>query len=303
MDLALTSRWNAGRHSDGEAMIAEIRELGFERVELGYDLRRDLIEGVKRAIDSGVIRVDSVHNFCPIPTAAPAGHPELFTLASRDPRVREQALRHTGETIRFAAGIGAKVVVLHAGNVKMRRMTPKLLALAEAGRQDTEQYRKLMMKLLDRREKKVGRHIDHLYRGLEELVPLLEESGVGLGIENLPTWEAIPTEVETERLLAHFASPNIGCWHDMGHARIRENLGLSNQLRWLERLEDKLFGMHVHDVIAPGADHAMPPEGEIDFTPFRDYARKEIPVVIEPTPRTPAAAIARAREHLNEVWR
>jgi len=159
------------------------------------------------------------------------------------------------------------------------------------------------MKLLARREKKVGKHIEHLYRGLEDLLPLLEECKVKLGIENLPTWEAIPTELEAERLVEHFASPHLGCWHDMGHARIRENLGLSSHLRWLERLKPALFGIHIHDVVAPGADHVMPPEGEIEFEDFRPYARMEMPLVIEPTPRTPAEAIARAREYLLEVWR
>jgi sugar phosphate isomerase/epimerase len=302
MELALSTRWNAGRHSDGEAMISEIRELGFQRVELGYDLRRDLVEGVQRAVAGGLATVGSVHNYCPVPTAAPKGHPELFTLASRDRRMRELAVRHTSETIRFAAEMGAKVVVMHAGNVSMPRISPKLYALAEAGQSDGEQYRALMMKLLEKREKKASRHLVHLREGIARLLPVLEETGVRIGIENLPSWEALPTEAELERLLNEFDSPLLGFWNDMGHGQIRENVGLSNHLRWLERLRPFLLGMHVHDVIAPVADHVMPPQGCIDFERFREFAQMDICLVVEPTPRTPAAEIGVALEYLNEVW-
>lgn len=303
VELALSTRWNAGRHRDGEAMIAEILDLGFARVELGYDLRRDLIEGVRRSIDAGAVTVGSVHNFCPVPTAAPAGHPELFSLASRDPRVREQAVRHTTNTIQFAAEMGARVVVMHAGNVSMSRITPKLCTLAEAGQRDSEHYQKLLVKLLAKREKKVGKHLDLLYQGLEKLLPVLEENDVRLGIENLPTWEAIPTEIEMEQIALRFDSRYIGCWHDMGHAQIRENIGLSNHLRWIERLKPHLLGMHVHDVVAPAADHVMPPQGNINFEQFRPYAQMHIPLVVEPTPKTPAKELKRASDYLNEVWK
>ena len=59
MPLALSTRWNAGRHRDGRAMIEEILALGIDRVELGYDLRAELIPGVKDAIASGAVRADS----------------------------------------------------------------------------------------------------------------------------------------------------------------------------------------------------------------------------------------------------
>lgn len=303
MELALSTRWNARRHTDGEAMIAEICELGFERVELGYDLRRDLIEGVERAVAAGMTKVGSVHNYCPVPTAAPAGHPELFTLSSRDRRVRENAVRYTSETIRFAAAMGAKAVVMHAGNVSMTRISRKLFALADAGQQEAEQYQKMLMKLLEKREKKVGKQLGYLEAGVEQLLPVLEECDIKIGIENMPTWEAIPTEVELERLLVHFNSPHLGFWNDMGHAQIRENVGLSNHLRWLERLRPFLVGMHVHDVRAPVEDHVMPPLGNMDFGLFREYAHLGIRLVVEPTPHTPAHDLKGAYEYLSEIWK
>lgn len=283
-------------------MIEEILSMGFRRVELGYDLRRDLIEGVEATLRSNAVKVTSVHNFCPVPTAAPAGHPELFTLSHHDQRVRDQAVRHTITTIRFAAEVGARVVVMHSGNVSMRRITPKLFTLAEHGKQETRQYEHLLMKLLTKREKKVAPHLEHLYRGLEKLLPVLEETNIRLGIENLPTWEAIPTETEMEAIMQHFDSPYIGYWHDMGHGQVRENVGLTNHLNWLERLSPHLAGMHVHDVVPPAGDHVMPPRGEIDFERFRPYARKNIPLVMEPSPYISKEDVKQGFDLLNKIW-
>ena len=108
MVFGLTTRWNARRHRSGESMIEEILELGIDHVELGYDTRRDLIPGVQSMVEQGAVSVDSVHNFCPVPMTVSRGHPEIYTFADRDPRVRQQAVRHTTTTIRFAAEVGAK---------------------------------------------------------------------------------------------------------------------------------------------------------------------------------------------------
>ena len=57
MNFALTTRWYAGRHSDGEAMLNEILELGFTHVELGYDTRLELIPGIQTMVEQKAVRV------------------------------------------------------------------------------------------------------------------------------------------------------------------------------------------------------------------------------------------------------
>lgn len=302
VNFALTTRWNAGRHVSGETMIEEILDMGFSAVELGYDLRLDLVPGVEKMVESGAVKVDSVHNFCPLPIGAPGGHPELFTLASEDRRTREQAVHHTSETIRFAARIGATVVVTHVGNVAMKHMTNRLLDLCDRDLQFTMRYEKLRMKLQLKREKKARRQLEHLYRGLEQLLPVLEEYNMKLAIENLPTWEAFPTETEMEDILKHFGSPHLRTWHDIGHGRIRQNLGFINQERWLEKLSASMAGMHVHDVHPPGTDHVMPPKGHIDFSRLAKFGRLPILRVIEPNTRTKREDILAAHVFLKEVW-
>lgn len=302
MQFSLSTHWHAYRHVSGEELIDEALELGFDRVELGYDLRHDLIPGVQARVADGSIRIGSVHNFCPIPVGAPMGHPELFTFADPDARVREQALRHTRATIDFAAELGARVVVAHMGNVKMRSYTRKLIELAVDGLDADRRYEKTKIKLLTKRDRKSPRQLAHLYRMLEQILPHLEATDMVLAMENLPTWEAFPTELEAEGLLQHFDSPHLRYWHDFGHAQIRQNLGLSNHLRWLDRLRPYLAGCHVHDVVPPAMDHAMPPDGHIDFPAFRDVVAGTIERVFEPSRRVPPEALVEGVRIVRDAW-
>jgi sugar phosphate isomerase/epimerase len=302
MEIGLSTHWNAGRHTDGEAMITEILEMGIGQVELGYDLRMDLVPGVKKMVESGAVKVHSVHNFCPVPVGAPQGHPELFTFSSSDRRVRESAVEHTSRTIRFAAEVGAKVIVSHSGNVEMKRMSSTLVDMLERDMMFHPKYEKAKLKLQLTREKKMRKQIGFLYENVERLLPLLDEYEVYLGLENLPTWEAIPTEYEMFDLLKHFSSSRLRYWHDMGHGQIRENMGLVNVERWLEKLQPYLAGMHVHDVARPACDHVMPPHGSMDFTLFKRFAELDIVRVIEPRPGAVKEDVVGAHKFLMETW-
>jgi sugar phosphate isomerase/epimerase len=124
------------------------------------------------------------------------------------------------------------------------------------------------MKLAVERDKKAPRFVAWMYECMEAMLPTLEEYQVAIGLENLPTWEALPSETEIEALCNHFDSPYVRAWWDMGHAQIRENLGYINHERWMTKLHPLIVGLHVHDVSHKIADHTMPPLGEIDFSRF-----------------------------------
>jgi len=301
MIFSLTTRWNARRHETGETMLEEILALGFDHVELGFDLTANLVQGVRNMVKAGSVKVDSVHAYCPLPPV-PYPSPEPFTLAASDPGIRANALHYLEKTIRFAAEIGARVVVAHAGNVEMKMLSMNLIELTAAGRQYDEEYEKARMQLILAREKAVPAQLPHLYTGIEYLLPLLEETRQTLAFEILPTWEAIPTEVEMETLLTHFNSPRLRCWLDLGHGQIRENLGLISHARWAKRLRPWLVGMHIHDVRPPATDHLMPPAGTTKFEDFKEVARADIIRVIEPSPSVAAADIVTGLKMIREAW-
>ena len=300
--LSISTRWNASRHASGEAMLEEILALGLGIAELGYDLRAELIPGVKAMVAARAIRIDSVHNFCPVPVGAPRPHPELYTPASTDRREREYAVTHISRTLRFAAEVGARVVVCHSGNVDMPKHSFDLVRMAAHGEQFGEPYENLKLKAQITRDKKAPKQIDYLSESLEKPIPVVKETGVKLALENLPTWEAIPSELESEKLMKRFHADGIRLWWDIGHAQIRENLGFINASRWLRRLAPHIAGMHIHDVVPPGQDHLMPPRGKVDFPALAEVARTDMVRVLEPAPDTETAQIVRAIEYLRATW-
>jgi sugar phosphate isomerase/epimerase len=299
--FALSTRWNTFRHATGEALVDDIVALGINAIELGYDLTLDLVPGIRKRIDSGAVRVVSVHNYCPVPIGAPRGHPELFPLASPDPTLRARAVDYTRKTITFAHQVGAIAVVVHAGNIKMHHFTPKLVALAESGKLDTNKFEKLKFKLLMQREKRAPAYLDALQRSCEDLLPTLESTGIRMGIENLPTWEALPSPPEMDRILKRFDTPLIAYWHDTGHGQICQNLRLTSAHHWFQKFAPRTAGMHLHDVRGIALDHLMPPSGKIDFSGFRVAQSKRMLYVLEPTPGTPECEIRAAHEYLRKV--
>lgn len=302
IELAMSTRWNAGRHTTGEAMVEEILELGLTRVELGYDLRLELVPGVKAMVESGAVVVGSVHNFCPVPVGAPRPHPELYTPGAVDRREREFAVTHISKTLRFAAEVGAKVAVCHSGNIDMPRFTMDLVQMAEQGGQFTEAYEAVKLKCQIMRDKRAPRQLEGLVESLQALVPVVKETGVMLALENLPTWEAMPTELESEQLMRRFAADGIRLWWDIGHGQVRDNLGFINARRWLQRLSKYIAGMHIHDVEPPGRDHLMPPLGGVDFPALSEWANTDIVRVLEPAPFTETEQVRNGIMYLNDVW-
>jgi sugar phosphate isomerase/epimerase len=302
MQLSLSTRWNACRHQDGESMLWEILDLGFAQVELGYDLRLELVPGVRDMVARDAVSISSVHNFCPVPVGAPMGHPELFLLADTNERARESAVNQTTKTVQFAAEVGASRVVVHAGRVRMPPLTHRLIALCESGKQFQPRYERIRTKLMLKRLKKANRHLAALRRSLDELLPELTERRVCLAMENLPSWEAIPSEAEMEQLSARYDPALVGFWNDIGHGQVRENLGFINQLHWLQRLRKCVAGMHIHDVEPVAMDHLMPPRGRIDFSTFKPHLDSDMALVLEPAPGTPVEEVAAAKQHLETVW-
>ncbi len=302
MEFSISTRWNSNRHSSAKAMIDEILELGLNQVELGYTFPADFAVDIKKMVHDGQINVSSVHNYCPVPAIAGQGHPELFTFSDSDQRTRDAALIHTSNTIRFAAEVNATVVVVHCGNVEMKNLTEKLVSLCHKKQRLSNSFEKIKHSLFEQRRKKVVNQLTYLYDAIDKLIPLLAETGIRLGLENLPTWEAIPTEVECHRLIEDFGSKYLCYWHDIGHAQIRENLGFINHHRVLESMSSVLGGFHVHDVKSPATDHLLPPMGDIDFSNLARFAAMDILRVLEPSSRISGNKIKSAVDYLNRIW-
>ena len=148
--------WNSHRHTNGREMLEEIRDLGFEYAELSHGIRLSLVPGIMEAVEAGVIKISTLHNFCPLPIGCNHANPNVFKFSSTNERERDNAYRHTMKTIEMADQLGAELIVLHLGEIDMRNYTDKLIDLLEAGKQDTPKYQKLCQAAELKREKRLS---------------------------------------------------------------------------------------------------------------------------------------------------
>ncbi len=302
MQLSISTNWNSRQHDDGEAMVGEILAMGLDAIELGYSLTHRQADDVRRLQTAGTIRVVSVHAYCPVPMGAVSGGPELFTICDAAPRARARAVREVLKSVRLAAEVGAGAVVLHAGRVRVGRKMRQLAQMAAAGRRHEPRYEKRLARLLDLRTRRAGKVYDRLRDSLDELLPECEKLGVKLALENLPSADALPNEVELQQLCEEFAGSPLAGWHDFGHAQVRENLGLIHHPGIVRRLVPLLAGFHVQDIVGVDDAHLMPPGGDVKYERFRELGSLDLPAVLEPAPGTPAEYVRRAVDFLSDLW-
>jgi sugar phosphate isomerase/epimerase len=283
-------------------MLREIRDLGFQYAELSHGTRISLLPGILEAVEAGEIRISSVHNFCPLPMGVTYPAPNLYQFSAERPRERELAQRYTIKTIEFAARIKAPAVVLHAGSIDMKDYTDKLLDLVARGQKETPKYAKLCTELDEKREAKKGPFVERVNELLKRLLETAESQGVKLGIENREALEELPFESDFQFLFRELASPNLGYWHDTGHAQIKENLGFIGHAMHLESLRERLFGFHIHDVQFPGRDHCAPGSGMIDFAALKPLVKPEHLKIFEFSPSLTVEEVRSGVEHVKKIW-
>jgi sugar phosphate isomerase/epimerase len=283
-------------------MLREIRSLGFEWAELSHGIRMSLLPGIFEAVESGEIKISSLHNFCPLPMGINHAAPNLYLFSSLDPREREYAYKHSLKTIETAARLKAGVVVLHLGCIDMKEYTGKLLEMVERGQKETSKYSDLCETVREKREKKKEHYAQYSGEMLERLSKPAEAHGIKLAVENREAVEELPLDSDMEVLMREFHGPNIGYWHDCGHAQIKENLGFIDHRMFLECLAPRLLGFHIHDVAFPGHDHRPPGTGTIDFAALKPFVKPEHIKVFELSPSLTLDEVTKGVAYIGQVW-
>lgn len=296
--FSFSTCWNSRRHTEGRALLREVRALGFEYAEIGHGTPLSFVDGIQQAVAAGEIQISSLHNFCPLPLGVMGPAPDYYLPSSRDERERAQAVRHTSRTIEFAAAVKARAVVLHLGLVPMRNYTMRLLGLYAEGRYDTPKFQRLLNKARAVRERKRQPFLDQAFRTLEAVVPRAREVGIKLGIETRFGIEEIPNEEETAQIIAKFGADVVGYWHDVGHAQVKENFGLLTHESLLDRFRGSLAGMHLQDFAPPGFDHLPPGRGQFDFRRLAPYVKADTVLAWEIHPQWKATDIT---DHVRRV--
>ena len=293
--IAFSTCWNSGRHSAGDKMLLEIKgKLGFELIELGHGIRISLIPGIQKVFDAGEIRFSSLHNFCPLPVEVMAASPDCYQFSAVHPQERERAIKQTFQTIDFAARLGAPFVVLHLGTVKMQPITDRLIELAKAGEYLSRKYVRLKLNAVEKRERIAPAYLERVKDCLRRIIDYAASKSVRLGLESRRGYEEIPSERELPALLDEINSPQLGYWHDFGHAQIKENLAFLDHAEWLRAIGPRAFGCHVQDCIWPAQDHEPPFAGDVDLEKLVPLLPSNCLFVWEMSPRKTADEILRS---------
>lgn len=289
-------------------MLREIADLGFERVELSHGIRITLVPGILKAVEEGVIKVGSTHNFCPLPVGVLHAAPNLFQPSTADDRQREQWVRQTKRSIDFAAQVGASVLVCHLGSVKYlwfppdRRMEAYRSRNPGAAAAGDKAYAALVEKALQRIRRRLPPFWARSCECVRRVLDYAGERNIRLGLENRESFAEIPIDADFPELLAGLAPPApVGYWHDTGHAHLKEGLGLINHRRQLEANAPRLLGFHLHDVNSEERDHQAIGSGGIDFDMVSSFWRPEHLFVIELNPRVSTDAVLSSKARVEAL--
>lgn len=301
--LSFSTCWNNSRHIEGDTMIDEILEMGFDNLELSHGMMITKLPGIQRAYKAGKFNCVGVHNFFPSPVEVMIDAPDAFEYTSHRAYDRKRAMDMTLKTLEVAAEFDADYMVLHMGSVPMKpkKWTKKLTQMVE-DKVDVEQpkkYNKLKEKFIKKRAKVGPLYYSRAIEALEEIAEKAKEFNVKLAVESRSRYEDTPSEDEMIALQEHFSeNPYVGYWHDFGHVQLKNNIHLLEHEAWLEKMSPYLLGCHVHDVYWPQRDHRVPLTGELDFKALLKHVDPKLPLTWELSPTRDKEEILKAKK----VW-
>jgi sugar phosphate isomerase/epimerase len=290
-------------------MLREMADLGFEHIELSHGIRITLVPGILKAVEEGMVKITSTHNFCPLPTGVVQAAPNLFEPSVAEFREHDQWLRHTKRSIDFAAQVRAKALVCHLGSVTFFWFNPArdvrnyLRDHPDAGRRpDDRNYQGILTKAMTKLRKRMKPFWEQTKSSVNEILDYATQKGVKLGFENREKFEELPLDGDYVEFLAGLpANAPAGYWHDTGHADIKEGMGLLRHRDHLGKLKDRLLGFHLHDVSAQGQDHQAVGTGHIDFKMVSEFWQPGHLLTLELSPRIPVEDVRLSKERIERL--
>jgi len=273
-----------------------------EGIELDYRILAEEAAGIAAAVRSGRARILSLHNYYPHPSvlAPEDASGDAFLLSSPEPEHRKLSLQYTRTTLRWAAELNAKAVVLHLGRVEMKEPLEKIKAFHLQGQAGSPAFVDLVSRFRKERELRKPVYLETVMRNLHELLPLADRLGLHLGLENRYDLREIPDIEETGVLLDEFRGGPLGHWHDMGHAAVHGKLGLQDPSAWIQEHGRSLVGVHIHDTRGFD-DHLAPGEGDTDFTSLIPCFQPDILKILELRPSVSAEAVRKGISIVQEL--
>lgn len=299
--IAISTTWNSLGHDDGGKLLAELNDLGFDAVQLDCKITEKLLIQMQPQFHTSMAVV-SVHNFCPTPPGVlqENADADLFLLSSPYKDEREEAVKHTINTIELAADLEVPVVVLHLGYVDVKDESQRLFDFYEWGEREFEAFGKLVTELREKREGNQQKYRDAALFSLDKLNKRAMDLDVLLALENRPRYHQIPDFYELELFFAEFEGGNLRYWHDIGHAAIQEKVGILKQEQLLQTYSEQLIGVEIHDVKELN-EYLPPGTGELNFKEILRDVPEEVVKVLEIKEAKHEEEIIEGREIIEEI--
>lgn len=137
-----------------------------------------------------------------------------------------------------------------------------------------------------------------LARSLETLLPMAEELGVKIAIENMLPPKFGSQAEHFQWLLGEFDSPHLGFCFDTGHALIAG--GPEHAADYLEAMAPKLIAFHLADNPGDRDLHLAPGRGLVDWN---DVFRKMAEIGFQGSANIEAGPFAPGPDYSREAWR
>lgn len=153
-------------------------------------------------------------------------------LSVSDTKVREKALAELKVTIKTAAKIGARLVVVHPGN-----------SLSNAH---------------DSQEKKL--RIENSIKSLKLLSETARKENVKIAVENMLGGMVAGEQWQLEKIMNELDPRVAGVCLDVSHASLCKELD-----KYLKAFHQRIYAVHISDNRGVMDDHLIPGEGIIDF--------------------------------------
>lgn len=312
--IALSTSYFRQDYADGYEMLCKCAELGFEYVELGHNTSMNLVEGILKAVKEGIVKVSSLHNFCPVPPFARPPAPNLYSPATSSKLETSQWRRHTLNTLSFAKEVGASRVVMHSGSLAYFFLNPKYSLMesweaaqnAKRGLENLEEelsggdlsedekstriksaeenlkflhsaYQKKLEKFVSKSEKKASKFHNRIFENLKGVDGEFSAADILLGVENRDGYVELPFDTMFADFTQSLAKglKNVRPWIDIGHVKVKSLRGVVDFERFVEEASPNVCGWHLHDCNLSCHDHRAIGDGDIDFAFVKKFFKPE----------------------------
>ncbi|MBI4666588.1 MAG: TIM barrel protein [Nitrospinae bacterium] len=272
--VGVSTCWLSRVSNDGAGIISGIAGIGAAAVELDYRLTPAMLGHVEAALGSRGMGIVSIHAVCPaVEGKQDTRQAERYSVSSASEDERRMAVADVIDTIRTAARLAVKNVVLHCGKTPMERVTPIIQRMYDDGTLHTPEGQKRIGQFKTDRLRSRGNTFKNLLKSLDEIGGEAARNGVDICLENRYYMEEYPNFEEMAVIFLRLDNGPIKYWHDTGHAQAQENLGMISHSAWLKEFSSRMAGVHLHDV-ERYTDHLAPPsgaEGCVDFSMVERY--------------------------------